>query len=791
MTGRAFIHVGSPKTGTTFIHAVVWRSRGKLEDSGVRLPGPNLHAHFQAALDVRGTPGRARFPEQIDGAWGRLVDASRHWPGDLLISHELLASAPEERACPAVQELADLGYEPHIVLTARDLARQLPAEWQERIKHRSGIDFDRFIAGARDPETRVFQTLWHAQDYADIVRRWAGDLPAEQVHVVTVPPAGAPKSLLWERFAGVLGLDPAEFSIDVPRDNTSLRLEQALLLQQVNRRLGDRVPMPGAYTDVGKLLLAHQVLSGRSGTPLVLGGDDLDLARERSTEIVAALEARGVTVHGDLADLLVPETPDQPALSTARQQVPDGVLLEESLAASADLLAAFADRSEAGRQQRVRLREELQAARAELRSTRRQVRELEERLVPRRVKARRALGHRVRSVSESVARSRRRRRPTVHFLVFNGDGIGGIARTVITVANALAAHHDVEVVSVYRAKGKPTFDLDPRVPMRYLVPATPRHSVYPPDLRELAAQPSIMPGRDNYTAASDAALRAAFEQMRDGDVVVSTRPSLHPSTLMLAPDKELLRIGWEHLNFPTRYGGQGWPGRSIDHAINDLDAYVVLTEADAVDYRARHPKARVHVIRNAVPWTPADERGPHDRKEVIAAGRLTEAKGFDRLISAWALLQEEFPDWTCRIYGKGELEGRLRQQIADTGVAVELPGYTLDMRGALRRSALFAMSSRSEGFPMSLIEALAEGTPLVSFDCPRGPGEIVVDGSNGLLVPDGDIVGLADALATLMRDPGLRERMGEQALRDARQYDISSIARTWLELIEDVQQSRG
>ena len=790
MSGRGFIHVGSPKTGTTFLQAVVWSNRAELENAGLLLPGPSLHKHFQAALDVRGTPERARFPEEVEGAWRRLVEAARDWPNDLLISHELLATAPQDRAGAAVADLVELGYEPHIVLTARDLARQLPAEWQERIKHRSTIEFDVFMAEAGDPESRVSHHLWAAQDYSDVLRRWASALPPEQVHVVTVPPPGAPRALLWERFAAVLGLDPAEFSLDVPRENTSLGLEQAVLLQHVNRRLGDRVPLPGLYTDVGKLLLAHRVLGARPGTPLVLGGEDLAFARERSAEVVEALRSQHVTVHGDLAELLVPDDGNQPRVSSAREFLDDDVLLNESLDAMADLLAAYAERIDDSREQRKRLREELQQARAALRESKGQVAELEHKLVPLRTKALRRVKSRARAASERVKQVRRKRRPRVYFLVFNGDGIGGVARTSLTVANALAGRYDVEVLSVYRSRGEPTFELDPRVKLRYLVPAKPRNSVYPPRLRKLASQPTVLPDRGNYTAASDAAMRSAFAAMRDGDVLISTRPSLHPSSLLLAPEKRLIRIGWDHLNFPTRYAGRGRPGESIDRAIPGLDAFVVLTEADAADYRTRHPGARLEVIRNAVPWPPASVRGPHDEKVVIAAGRLTEAKGYERLVEAWTLLQDEFPDWTCRIYGKGHLEGALQAQVEAAGATVELPGYTTDMRAELRRSAIFAMSSRVEGFPMTLIEALAEGTPLVSFDCPRGPGEIVVDGSNGLLVPDGDVPGLAKALAALMRDRELRDRMGEQALVDSRQYDIGNIADDWVSLIEKLRQER-
>lgn len=790
MSGRAFLHVGSPKTGTTFLQAVIWGGRAELGKVGVRVPGPSRHKHFQAALDVRGTPQRARYPERTEGAWDRLLDAGRDWSGDLLISNELLAAAPPDRARAAVSDLVELGYEPHVIVTARDLARQLPAEWQERIKHRSTIAFGTFLARARDPESRVFRTLWAAQDYADIVQRWGGALPREQVHVITVPPPGAPRALLWERFAAVLGVDAARFSLDVPRENTSLGLEQTILLQRVNRRLGERVAFPGPYTDVGLFLFAHQVLGPRSGTPLVLGGDDLAFARDRSAEIVESLRAQRVTVHGDLAELLVPDDREWPATSSAREAVADDILLAESLDAMADLLAAFTERVEANREQRTRLREDLQKARADLTQARRQVAELGVRSVPLRAEAVRRVKSHARAAADRVKQARRPRRPRVCFLVFSADGSGGVARTTLTVANALAGRYDVEVLSVYRSRGEPTFELDPRVNLTYLVHAKPGNRAKSPHLRELASQPSALPDPRGYTAASDAVLRAAFAELRDDDVLISTRPSLHPSSLVLAPEKRLIRIGWDHLNFPTRYAGQGLSGQAIDSAIPGLDAFVVLTEADAADYRRRHPDARLEVIRNAVPWAPATLRPPHDQTVVMAAGRLSEVKGYERLIEAWALIQEEFPDWTCRIYGKGPLEGALREQVEATGAAVELPGYTTDVRAELGRSAVFAMSSRVEGFPMTLIEALAEGTPLVSFDCPRGPGEIIVDGHNGLLVPDGDVPGLAKALATLMRDKELRDRMGEQALVDARQYEIGSIADKWVTLIEQLHQER-
>jgi hypothetical protein len=361
---RALLHVGSPKTGTTFLQAVLWQARDQLREAGVLLPGRSIHQHFQASLEVRGTPERARYPELIDGAWERLLDGVGSWEGDLLISHELFASAPGDRAAAAMADLAARGYEPHLVLTARDLARQLPAEWQERLKHKSTVTFESFMAEARQPGSGLAEKLWAAQDYPDIVARWAGDLPGAQVHVVTVPPSGAPADVLWVRFAEVLGIDPAAYSLDVPLENSSLGVEQATLLRLVNERLGDeRLPMPGTYTGVGKGLLSHRVLAARRGTRLTLGGDDLDFARTRSAEMIAALEAREPTVHGDLAELAVTGAA---AASTAREEVPAGVLLEESLDVLADVLAAMGERVLGWDEARHGLQAELKQARAEL-----------------------------------------------------------------------------------------------------------------------------------------------------------------------------------------------------------------------------------------------------------------------------------------------------------------------------------------------------------------------------------------------------------------------------------------
>ena len=182
------------------------------------------------------------------------------------------------------------------------------------------------------------------QDVADVVERWGGSLPPAQVHVVTVPPAGADPGILWDRFASLLGLDPASFDTRASRANTSLGVEQTELLRRVNEALGDRVPLPGPYPRVAKDLLAHRILAARPGGRLVLDRATTELALERSQEIVERLGALEVDVVGDLDELLPEPLAARAAASDTFSTPSDEVLLAESVAALAGLLDALANR---------------------------------------------------------------------------------------------------------------------------------------------------------------------------------------------------------------------------------------------------------------------------------------------------------------------------------------------------------------------------------------------------------------------------------------------------------------
>lgn len=335
---RVYLHIGSPKTGTTYLQDVLWSQRATAASQGLRLAGGRFFDHFLATLDVRGLADAPQQPPRAVGAWGRLVKDACTGPGDALISHELFAGATPEQAGAAMAAFPS-DVEVHLILTVRDLARQIPAEWQEHVKHRYTKSLASFCRRLRR-DTEGSSWFWRVQDYARLLERWGADLPREHVHVVTVPPRGADPKLLWERFSGLLGLDPDSFDARSAVGNTSLGYEQVEVLRQVNRRLGDDIAIPGPYPRVVKEIYAQQILAARPGSSLRVDAATYQFARTRSIEVAAALGALGVDVVGDLDDLVPPPRRERGELEDPSAEV----LLEEALEASAGLIARLAER---------------------------------------------------------------------------------------------------------------------------------------------------------------------------------------------------------------------------------------------------------------------------------------------------------------------------------------------------------------------------------------------------------------------------------------------------------------
>jgi glycosyltransferase involved in cell wall biosynthesis len=178
---------------------------------------------------------------------------------------------------------------------------------------------------------------------------------------------------------------------------------------------------------------------------------------------------------------------------------------------------------------------------------------------------------------------------------------------------------------------------------------------------------------------------------------------------------------------------------------------------------------------------------------VITAGRLTVQKAFDRLIEAYAPIAARHPDWQLHIYGTGKKRAELARQIERLGVGgqVRLLGFTDQLEARLEEASMFAMSSRYEGFPMVLLEAMSKGVPPVRLDCPEGPRQLIRDDSNGLLVGKADVAGLSRAMLRLIEDPQLRRRLGDGAMATARTHTVASVVDQWEALFDELVAARS
>ncbi len=220
--------------------------------------------------------------------------------------------------------------------------------------------------------------------------------------------------------------------------------------------------------------------------------------------------------------------------------------------------------------------------------------------------------------------------------------------------------------------------------------------------------------------------------------------------------------------------------RQLIHQTRKLDAVVVLTKKDMRQWQMTHDN--VYHIYNFSSFN-TDQRADTSGKKAIAVGKLDAQKGFDLLIDAWAQQKEKLSDWTLNIYGQGEWQGKLTQQIKDYQLenSVKLMGVSQDIQNELLKSSLFVFSSRFEGFALVFVEAMTCGLPIVSFDCPEGPSELISHDDIGLLVPAQDVCAFGEGIVRLTSDQQLRQSMGDKAKTKAANFSKTAIMQQWNE----------
>ena len=345
----------------------------------------------------------------------------------------------------------------------------------------------------------------------------------------------------------------------------------------------------------------------------------------------------------------------------------------------------------------------------------------------------------------------------IAIVIENIAGKGGTERVASGLANALADSDDMRV-TLFSFSGERAF-----FPLSQSV-----------TLRPIGSRAPCWPWR----------LAWALRRGRYDAIIVVSMGRLSvvmtPYLRLLCPDSRLLLS--EHVSFQQ----YPWPMRWLKLLIYALgDRVILLTHRDRARIGRWIRQDKCLVIENVSPFTPQPPDCGQRRNVALAIGRLTEQKGFDRLIDAWRQIARQAPSWQLLIVGDGPARPALQRQIAQAGLErqVSLLPATPDVARYYRQASLYLMTSRYEGLPMVLIEALSFGLPLVAYDCQTGPAELIESGVNGYLVPDGDSPQFCERVLALMADNALRLRFAHASWRQAQRFTPERIYPLWQRII--------
>jgi glycosyltransferase involved in cell wall biosynthesis len=365
-------------------------------------------------------------------------------------------------------------------------------------------------------------------------------------------------------------------------------------------------------------------------------------------------------------------------------------------------------------------------------------------------------------------------------LLVSSMGGGGAERVASTLVNAWAKRGDtVTLVVTYSGRGQCFYPLADNVRLLYLA-----------DLAGAKRR-----GLRGY-AARFTALRA-FIRQQSPDVVVSFLTNVNVTAILATRGLHVPVIACEH-NDPSADGRSVFWRMACRLVYPHADLVTVLTENVLAPFGQMVPRMpRVAVMPNPLPDALFElrlARAPQDgRKRLISVGRLHEQKQYGVLIAAFAALADVFTEWDLWIWGDGPERAKLEMQISDRGLSgrVFLPGKTDAPWEEMAGAEIFALSSRFEGLPMALMEAMGLGVAAIAFDCRSGPRELMRGGSDGILVPAGDVDAMVQGLRQLIADDALRAELGRKAAHSIRsRYSLRVVLMLWDALFEQVRDAR-
>lgn len=323
-----YLHIGVPKTGTTYVQNFVWTNREELRRRGLLFALERMGDHYAAVIDLQGGRFAGHEIAGVEGSWQRVADQAVRWPGRSLISHEIFGGLGEAKIEEVFETLGSRRV--HVVLTLRDLARIVPAVWQESAKNQRVDSWPDFLERVQVLGKGRDRRFWRLQNVSRIIRRWAEYVPGDRIHVVTLPPPGAPRTQLIERYCAAFGVDTRGLDFDVSVANESIGAAEVALLQRINSTAADRMSWDD-YHDYLKHFAVPRILAARADSTRITMPDSAQpWLQEETRRTCAAITDHGCDVIGDLADL-TPRTAGDGYVD------PSSVTEEEVLQAAVDL----------------------------------------------------------------------------------------------------------------------------------------------------------------------------------------------------------------------------------------------------------------------------------------------------------------------------------------------------------------------------------------------------------------------------------------------------------------------
>ncbi len=365
-------------------------------------------------------------------------------------------------------------------------------------------------------------------------------------------------------------------------------------------------------------------------------------------------------------------------------------------------------------------------------------------------------------------------------------GYGGIEKCISTLANTLCKNYQVNVISTYKLYEKPSFPIDDRVKITYLIPdLSPSKNEFIDSVKHLKFIKGFKLGITNLKVLY-LKKKKMIEAIKncDSDVIISTR-DIHNDWLGKYGNPNILKIGWEH----NHHNNDKKYINKIIKSVSKLD-YFVLVSKELEEFYRQKVKCKTVYIPNTLDYYPK-KVSDLEEKRIISVGRLSEEKGYLDLIDVFSLVHRVYPDWKLDIIGDGNQKENIQKKIEEYGLKdfIILHGFQNKeyINQLLQKSSVYVMCSYTESFGIVLLEAFSFGIPCVAFDSARGATEIISNNWDGYLIKNRNKEIMAKKVCELISNPNRRIIMGANGIKKANQYSMDEIRKYWIQIIETVK----